>query len=69
MPGIDIKPLVEEVQARAEDELDYALEAEAQRAFAEAFPDDPDIVVPDVVEVGDQVMITEWLESASSLAA
>ena len=48
-PGIDVKPLVAELQARAAEELDYALEAEAQRAFAEAFRDDPDIVVPDVV--------------------
>jgi len=67
-PGIDIKPLVEEVQARAEDELDYRLEAEAQRAFAKVFRDDPDIVVPDVVDVGGEVLVTEWLDSESSLA-
>ncbi|MCD4536402.1 AarF/ABC1/UbiB kinase family protein [Nocardioides sp. cx-169] len=67
-PGVDIKPLVEEVQARAEDELDYLLEAEAQRAFAEVFRDDPDIVVPDVVDVGETVLVTEWLDSESSLA-
>ena len=52
VPGVDIKPLVEEMQARAVDELDYELEAEAQRAFAEAFRDDPEIVVPDVVASG-----------------
>src|SRR6187200_2464737 len=34
VPGIDIKPLVEELQARAVEELDYQLEAEAQRTFA-----------------------------------
>ncbi|CAN5261420.1 AarF/ABC1/UbiB kinase family protein [soil metagenome] len=67
-PGIDIKPLVEEVRARAEDELDYTLEAEAQRVFARAFADDPEILVPDVVAVGPTVIITEWLESESSLA-
>ncbi|WP_309647927.1 AarF/ABC1/UbiB kinase family protein [Nocardioides sp.] len=67
-PGIDIKPLVEEVQARAEDELDYRLEAEAQRRFAEVFRDDPDIVIPDVVAQGEAVLITEWLDSDSSLA-
>ena len=50
-PGIDIKPLVQEVQARAADELDYRLEAEAQQAFADAFRGDPEIVVPDVVAV------------------
>ena len=69
VPGIDIKPLVEEMQARAVDELDYKLEAEAQRAFAEAFRDDPDIVVPDVVALGDTVLVTEWLESPASLAS
>ena len=67
-PGIDIKPLVAELQARAADELDYSLEAEAQRAFAEAFRDDPDFVVPDVVASGEKVLITEWLESPYSLA-
>lgn len=69
VPGIDLKPLVAELQERAADELDYRLEAEAQRAFAEAFRDDPDIVVPDVVEVGDTVLVTEWLDSTSSMAA
>jgi predicted unusual protein kinase regulating ubiquinone biosynthesis (AarF/ABC1/UbiB family) len=67
-PGIDIKPLVEEVQARAEDELNYKLEGEAQAVFAAEFADDPGIVVPDVVAVGDSVIITEWLESPASLA-
>jgi len=69
VPGIDLKPLVAELQARAADELDYQLEAEAQRTFAEAFRDDPEIVVPDVVAVGDTVLVTEWLESPASMAA
>ena len=68
-PGIDIKPLVEEVQARAEDELNYKLEGEAQAVFAAEFADDPEIVVPGVVAVGDTVIITEWLESPASLAS
>jgi predicted unusual protein kinase regulating ubiquinone biosynthesis (AarF/ABC1/UbiB family) len=67
-PGLDIKPLIEELQARAADELDYLLEAEAQAAYAEAFRDDPAIVVPDVVSVGGEVLVTEWLESPYSLA-
>jgi predicted unusual protein kinase regulating ubiquinone biosynthesis (AarF/ABC1/UbiB family) len=67
-PGIDIKPLVAELQARAEDELDYTLEAQAQRAFAKAFRDDPDYLVPDVVAVGGEALVTEWLESPYSLA-
>jgi predicted unusual protein kinase regulating ubiquinone biosynthesis (AarF/ABC1/UbiB family) len=67
-PGIDVKPLIAELQARANDELDYTLEAEAQRAFAAAFRGDPEIVVPDVVAVGEHVLVTEWLESPASLA-
>ena len=46
VPGIDIKPLVAELQDRVAEELDYALEAEAQHAFAEAFRDDPDVPGP-----------------------
>ena len=67
-PGLDIKPLVAELQERAADELDYHLEAEAQSAYAEAFADHPDIVVPDVVSVGEQVLVTEWMDSPYSLA-
>ncbi len=67
-PGIDIKPLVAELQARAAEELDYSLEADAQRVFAEAFRDDPDFVIPDVVAVGGEAIVTEWLESPYSLA-
>ncbi len=69
LPGVAVKPLIEEIQARAAEELDYHLEAEAQHAFAEGFRDDPDIVVPDVVETGDTVLVTEWLESPASLAS
>ena len=69
MPGVDIKPLIAEMQARTAEELDYHLEAQAQRVFAEAFRDDPEIVVPDVVAVGQTVLVTEWLDSTSSLAA
>lgn len=67
-PGIDVKPLVEELQARAEEELDYQLEAEAQRAFAAEYAGDPDIVVPEVVAVAEQVLVTSWLDSPASLA-
>jgi predicted unusual protein kinase regulating ubiquinone biosynthesis (AarF/ABC1/UbiB family) len=68
-PGIDVKPLVEEIQARAADELDYRLEAEAQATFAEAFRGDPEIVVPEVVAFGERVLVSEWMESPSSLAS
>jgi predicted unusual protein kinase regulating ubiquinone biosynthesis (AarF/ABC1/UbiB family) len=68
VPGIDVKPLIAELQARAVEELDYQLEAAAQRVFAEEFRDDPDIVVPDVVAEAGTVLVTEWMESEHSLA-
>ncbi len=68
IPGIDIGPLVAELQARVAEELDYTLEADAQQRFAEAFRGDPDIAVPDVVTHTDRVLVSEWLESERSLA-
>ena len=67
-PGIDIKPLVAELQARVAEELDYRLEAEAQQAFAVAFAGDPDFLVPDVVAHTDKVLVSEWVDSHASLA-
>ncbi|MGH3414677.1 MAG: ABC1 kinase family protein [Marmoricola sp.] len=66
--GIDVKPLVAELQDRAVEELDYDLEADAQHTFATAYAADPEIVVPDVVTHSEHVLVTEWLESAGSLA-
>ncbi|MFD6910407.1 ABC1 kinase family protein [Streptomyces virginiae] len=62
IPGMEIKPLIKELRDRVAEELDYELEAEAQRTHADAFVDDPDVVVPDVVHQGDQVLVTEWME-------
>ncbi|MFB7662898.1 ABC1 kinase family protein [Kitasatospora sp. NPDC056138] len=62
IPGLDIKPLISELRERVSEELDYELEAEAQRRHAEEFADDPDITVPRVVAQTDQVLITEWLD-------
>ncbi|MGH1562128.1 ABC1 kinase family protein [Mumia sp. DW29H23] len=67
-PSIDVKPLADELAERVREELDYALEAQAQRAFAEGFADDPQIVVPDVVAHTDTILITTWMESKGSLA-
>ncbi|MFI9768715.1 ABC1 kinase family protein [Streptomyces sp. NPDC052415] len=62
VPGMDIKPLITELKDRVSEELDYGLEAQAQRAHAEEFADDPDVVVPDVVHQYDQVLVTEWID-------
>ncbi|MFD6378470.1 ABC1 kinase family protein [Streptomyces albidoflavus] len=62
VPGLDVKPLITELRDRVSEELDYALEAEAQRIHAEEFTDDPYMLVPGVVHQSDQVLVTEWLE-------
>jgi predicted unusual protein kinase regulating ubiquinone biosynthesis (AarF/ABC1/UbiB family) len=67
-PGIDVKPLITELQERAEEELDYRLEAEAQRVFAAEYAGDPDIAVPEVLAGTEFVLVTTWLESTASLA-
>ncbi|MGY1689956.1 ABC1 kinase family protein [Geodermatophilus sp. SYSU D01105] len=61
-PGMDVKPLIAELKARVVEELDYGLEADAQRAFAAAYVDDEQIVVPRVVASAPKVIVSEWLE-------
>jgi len=61
-PGMEVKPLIAELKARAEEELDYGLEADAQRGFAAAYADDEQIVVPRVVASAPKVIVSEWLE-------
>jgi predicted unusual protein kinase regulating ubiquinone biosynthesis (AarF/ABC1/UbiB family) len=61
-PGLDVKPLVAELRKRIAEELDYELEAAAQRAFAEAYADDEYIHVPPVVMASPRVLVTEWIQ-------
>jgi predicted unusual protein kinase regulating ubiquinone biosynthesis (AarF/ABC1/UbiB family) len=61
-PGMDFKPLVDEIKSRMIEELDYRREADAQRRFAARFRDDEDVMVPDVVAQTDQVLVTEWID-------
>ncbi|MFJ4120538.1 ABC transporter ATP-binding protein [Streptomyces sp. FT05W] len=62
VPGMDIKPLITELRDRVSEELDYELEARAQREHATEFEDDPDVVIPGVLHQSDQVLVTEWIE-------
>ncbi|MGV9564444.1 ABC1 kinase family protein [Streptomyces sp. NPDC003480] len=62
IPGMDIKPLITELRDRVSEELDYGLEAQAQRAHAEEFANDPDVRVPDVVHQCEQILVTEWID-------
>ncbi len=62
MPGLDVKPLLDELRNRVAEELDYRLEGASQEAFATAFANDPDIFVPHTVMATDHVLISEWMD-------
>lgn len=71
-PGLDVKPLLAELRDRVEEELDYTLEAEAQRIFAAEYDGDEQIAVPKVVASAPKAIVTEWLSGrplASVIAA
>jgi predicted unusual protein kinase regulating ubiquinone biosynthesis (AarF/ABC1/UbiB family) len=61
-PGMDMAPLVDELQRRMNEELDYRREARGQRAFGKAFTDDTDFVVPGVIFASDEVLVSEWID-------
>jgi predicted unusual protein kinase regulating ubiquinone biosynthesis (AarF/ABC1/UbiB family) len=62
MPGLDVRPLLDELRNRVAEELDYHLEAASQQAFADAYAGDPDIYVPNVVAATDHVLVTDWMD-------
>ncbi len=62
IPGLDIKPIMDELKQRVAEELDYGLEAASQRQFAKAFAGDPDFAIPQVVHQSGNVLVSEWLE-------
>jgi predicted unusual protein kinase regulating ubiquinone biosynthesis (AarF/ABC1/UbiB family) len=62
MPGLDMKPMLDELRARVVEELDYRLEATSQQAFADAYADDPDFFVPSVITGTDHVLVSEWMD-------
>jgi predicted unusual protein kinase regulating ubiquinone biosynthesis (AarF/ABC1/UbiB family) len=62
IPGMDIKPITDELKSRMTEELDYNLEAASQRQFAKVFRGDPHFAVPDVLAHSDHVIVSEWME-------
>jgi predicted unusual protein kinase regulating ubiquinone biosynthesis (AarF/ABC1/UbiB family) len=63
-PGLDPKAMGEEIRVRIEEELDYELEAQNQRALARIFREHPFIVVPDVVTSlsHERVIVSEFVD-------
>jgi len=62
IPGIDIKPILEELRDRMSEELDYRLEARSQEAFARGFDDDPHFLIPHVIKGTEHVIVSEWVD-------
>jgi len=62
VPGMDVKPLLEELKARAIEELDYLRESRNQRAFAAAYEGDDEFVVPHVLAAAPHVIVSEWVD-------
>ncbi len=62
VPGLDLEPLLGELIARVEDELDYDLEARRQRRFGEAFDADEHVFVPAVVHQRGAILVSEWID-------
>jgi len=62
VPGLDLKPLLEELKARVIEELDYLGESQYQRAFAVAYEGDPDFHIPHVLAAAPHVLVSEWVD-------
>jgi predicted unusual protein kinase regulating ubiquinone biosynthesis (AarF/ABC1/UbiB family) len=62
MPGLEVGPLLDELRARVEEELDYRLEGAAQESFAQAFTGDPDLMAPHTVMATDHVLVSDWVD-------
>lgn len=65
-PGLDPKPIVEELKARLVEELDYRNEADNQQLFVEEYRGHPYIHVPDVVHQLStrRVLTTEFVDGS-----
>jgi len=63
-PGLDPKTVGDEIRSRIEEELDYELEAQNQRALARIYRGHPFIVVPDVISSlsRERVLVSEFVQ-------
>lgn len=62
IPGLDIKPILDELKDRMVEELDYVMEAKNQAQFAAAFKDDPVFAIPDIVASSPRILVSEWID-------
>ncbi|WP_018156695.1 ABC1 kinase family protein [Demetria terragena] len=62
VPGLDLQPVLDELNGRMAEELDYHLEAYSQEQMADAYAGDPTICVPNVLMAAEHVIVSEWVE-------
>ncbi|TDC75184.1 AarF/ABC1/UbiB kinase family protein [Actinomadura sp. 7K507] len=65
MPGLDVKSMLAELKERVAEELDYTIEAESQMVFRDAYKDDPDFYIPEVIAQDGNILISEWMEGTA----
>ena len=62
LPGADVKSITDALAEGVRAELDYAAEADNQRAFAAEYATSSEFRVPEIVDQQGDVLISEWLE-------
>ncbi|TDB85476.1 AarF/ABC1/UbiB kinase family protein [Actinomadura sp. KC216] len=62
MPGLDVKSMLAELKERVVEELDYTIEAESQMIFRDAYDNDPDFYIPEVIAQNGNILISEWMD-------
>ncbi|MEU4316529.1 AarF/ABC1/UbiB kinase family protein [Nocardia sp. NPDC024068] len=62
LPGADVKTITDALCESVRAELDYAAEADNQRAFAAAYAGSHEFRVPEVLVQRGDVLVSEWLE-------
>jgi predicted unusual protein kinase regulating ubiquinone biosynthesis (AarF/ABC1/UbiB family) len=67
--GMDVKPLVDELTERVNEELDYTIEARSQQQAALGFADSDEFFVPQVLANTSKVMVSEWVDGAPFASA
>ncbi len=62
LPGIEIGPILAELQERMVEELDYTAEGEQQQRFADGLAEIEEFAIPSVLASTEKVLVTEWLD-------
>lgn len=63
--GVSMPPLIVELRTRLAEELDYQREAQHQRRFANAYRQDHEVIIPEVVAATRRILVSHWLDGRS----